>query len=394
MLLFYPIIIAILSIYSFVLVDPNITLINHPFWTLFRNNMVNIGYHNRSLSWIAYLLLIIALYVGHYWLVKNYQKINLLKLTWIIAVVALFSYPFLSHDFFNYLFDARIVTFYHQNPYFYRALDFPADPWLRFMHWTHRTYPYGPLWIVLTLIPSFIAAGKFLINFIFFKMMFAFFYLSSIYYLKKLNGKCADFFATSPLVIVEGLVNNHNDLIAISFAIFGIYMLYRGLHRGSRLAPRSLGEVGMDSPGVANNPLLGRFFILLSAGIKYTTLPTILLQKPSSKSVSKRLNLIALIGTLLLIGYISYTVEIQPWYFLNLLIFLPYFENLIYSLNIFFVGLLVSYYPYIYLGGWDTVDKLVLKHQIIIGFGVINFLWVFFFNGIIKGRTLLRSDPG
>ena len=36
----------------------------------------------------------------------------------------------------------------------------------------------------------------------------------------------------------------------------------------------------------------------------------------------------------------------------------------------------MSYYPYIRLGGWDTADKVNLKHQIIFIFFLIN---VFYF---------------
>jgi len=86
--------------------------------------------------------------------IRNFKRYNPLLISILIGVGLLFSYPFLSHDLFNYLFDAKIVTFYHQNPYILKALDFPSDPWLRFMHWTHRTYPYGPSFLFLTLVPS------------------------------------------------------------------------------------------------------------------------------------------------------------------------------------------------------------------------------------------------
>ena len=82
--------------------------------------------------------------------------------------------------------------------------------------------------------------------------------------------------------------------------------------------------------------------------------------------------ILVLTGLVIIIGYLIFFAEIQPWYFLSLFALLPYFEELISRLNIFFLGLLLSYYPYIRLGGWDSVEKLALKHIIIIIFLMIN----------------------
>jgi len=51
---------------------------------------------------------------------------------------------------FNYILTQKIITHYQQNPYIHKALDFPGDPMLSFMHWTQRVYPYGPVWLGLT----------------------------------------------------------------------------------------------------------------------------------------------------------------------------------------------------------------------------------------------------
>ena len=92
-------------------------------------------------------------------------------------------------------------------------------------------------------------------------------------------------------------------------------------------------------------------------------------------------NIGILVLTFALIGYVCITGEIQPWYFLNLFVFLPLFEDFIGKLEIFFAGLLFSYYPYIFLGGWDTKAKVSDKHIIISAFllfEVIYLLFVYF----------------
>src|SRR3989338_9746508 len=125
-------ILAVFVIYSYALVDPNITIITHPLWEMFRNTMVQLGYYNRPLSWNIYLILVLALFAIHFSLIKSKKHIDPVKIAILIGGILLVSYPFLSHDFFNYMFSAKTITYYHQNPYAMRALDFPYDPWIRF----------------------------------------------------------------------------------------------------------------------------------------------------------------------------------------------------------------------------------------------------------------------
>lgn len=344
-LIIYLITLFTLSLYSYALVDPNVTFINHPLWNQFRNIVLPLGYFQREQSWYIYLILIVLLFIFHFNVLKHFKKYQPLNIALATGIILLFSYPFLSHDFFNYLFDAKIVTFYHQNPYLQKALDFPSDPWLRFMHWTHRTYPYGPVFLGLSLIPSFLSFGKFILSFLFFKATLILFYVLSVYFLQKMNKKWAIIFATHPLILVEGLVNGHNDMFALSLGIIGIYYLLNS----------------------KSSQIQSRLFLILSGGIKYITFPLIFLTKKNSK-----INALLFAVIILILTYLSISSEIQPWYFLALFIFLPYYEVLLSRFNLFFAGLLLSYYPYIRLGGWDSADKVNMKHQIIFWFFIIN----------------------
>lgn len=337
-----------LSVYSFSLIDPNITFFQSKWWEIFRNKMVYFGYYRREMSWVVYLSIVVLLFIFHYIFVKKYKQYNPIRLAIFIGFIFLFSYPFLSHDFFNYMFDARIATFYHQNPYFYKALDFPNDSWLRFMHWTHRTYPYGPAFILITLVPSFLSFGKFILSFLFFKMAFFLFYFLAIYYLHRLNKQWAIIFATSPLIIIEGLVNSHNDLISVSLGIIGMFYL------------------------IKNKNNYAWFLFLSSAAIKYFTIPLVILFKKNKRYVK-----IAFSGIIIVLIYLSLKEEIQPWYFLNIFIFLSFYDQFISRFNIFFFGLLASYYPYIRLGGWDKPEKVILKHWIIVVAAIINAIYLF-----------------
>ena len=254
-----------------------------------------------------------------------------------IAVLSILSYPFLSHDFFNYLFDAKIFTYYHLNPYTHRALDFPADPWLRFMHWTHRTYPYGPSFLLISLLPSFASFGKLILNFFFFKVLFAAGYLHTTYLLNKMNKSWTIFYGLNPLVIIEGLVNNHNDLIGVWLGIWAVYTI--------------------------RNDKKAQAFILavLCGGIKYLTLPLLAIFLPSKKYA----RILVALGIIGLTTYLSIMRGFQPWYLLNLFLLVPLYPRLIIHLSPLFMGSLLTYYPYIALDGWGVSGNVAIKHTII-----------------------------
>ena len=336
----YTIVILALTLYSYVLVDPSLTLVSAQWWVTIREPLVQIGFHQRELSTFLYILIILLLFIFHYYLLKKHPKLNPFNIGLIISSLLFISYRFLSRDLFSYMFDARILTHYGQNPYFYAPIDFPQDNWLRFMHWIHRPYPYGPTFLPLTLIPSFLSLGKFALNLILFKGLFAGFYLLGIYFLRKMNNVWALLFATHPLILIEGLVNAHNDLIAVSFGIVGIYYLSK------------------------NKNIMGRLAFILSAGIKYLTLPLIFLSKEN-----KKMNYLVIVIQAVFVGYLVLFREIQPWYFLTFFIFVPYYAKYIRLFDIFFLSLLLSYFPYLFYGSWDDIW---IKQAIIITGFILN----------------------
>lgn len=355
LLILYFILILVLSIYSYALVDPNITFFNHSLWTNFRNIMVEFGYNRRQDSWLVYLLLIILLFVFHYIFVAKYKKsiFNPFKIAFVIGIILVFSFPFLSHDFFSYIFYTRILTLYHRNPYTYLAGDFYLDPWLRFTQWTGNNYPYGPIFLLITTIPSLLGFAKFAPTFFLFKITMIAFYLLAVKLLEKLNKKWAIMFATNPLIIIEGLVNGHNDLIGISLVIIGLYYLLK------------------------KKKVISTLFIVLSIGIKYLTFPFLLILAKFKNN--KPLVLLSVLGVIIFWAIKS---EIQPWYFIILFGLLPFYEDLVFCFNIFFFGLLMSYYPYVRFGGWGkvlywtTFQKVALKHEIIFVFFVANIVFI------------------
>lgn len=166
----YLVVIIALFLYSFTQIDLGLTMTRASIFTQIQRSFQYIGYFNRPLSTtldITIMLLLFSFYIV-YILFARRGLLNL-KTFWlttiILTVILAFSYTAYSYDIFNYIFDAKIVTHYHANPYLHKALDFPKDPMLSFMHWTQRTYPYGPVWLILTVPLSFIGLNYFIPTF-------------------------------------------------------------------------------------------------------------------------------------------------------------------------------------------------------------------------------------
>ena len=142
----YFLVIFALFLYSFTQIDLSLTFSRIDFLRNLVKSFQYIGYFNRPISTYIYVGLLALLFGFYIYFLKLAQNKRIKRdLVWklIIAtiVILLFSYNAFSYDLFNYIFDAKIFTHYHMNPYLHKALDFPGDPMLSFMRWTHRAYP-------------------------------------------------------------------------------------------------------------------------------------------------------------------------------------------------------------------------------------------------------------
>jgi hypothetical protein len=178
-----------------------------------------------------------------------------------VTGIVVLSYNAFSYDLFNYIFDAKIVTFYNQNHYIHKALDFPGDPMLSFMRWTHRVYPYGPLWLALTVPVSFVGSQIFIITFFLFKFLMGGFFLLTVWSIGKIATKLKlsnvllpiAAFALNPFVLAESLVSAHNDIVMMGLGMFGVYFLLK------------------------RDYIKGGVLLIFSAGVKFVTLVSAIL---------------------------------------------------------------------------------------------------------------------
>ena len=366
-LIFAWVVIAVLLLlYSFTQVDLGLTLTRISIWTQIQKSFQYIGYFNRSLSALLYcsiVVLLTTLYGLTLWVAKknNLERKTFWTIIIILSIVLFFSYNALSYDFFNYIFDAKIFTHYNENPYLKKALDYPGDPMLGFMHWTHRTYPYGPVWLGLTIPLSFLGAGYFLMTFYLFKMLVVAAFLGTVYFLEKvltlIDVKRKYFalalFALNPLTIVESLVSGHNDIVMMFLALAALYFL------------------------LSKRVVVAIIFLLLSIGVKFATiflipafLYTFYMYYKKKALNHKIFALLSIGGMLLPIILASVRTNFQPWYLLFVLPLVPLlaYKKYIYipAFVMSFVGL-IYYAPFLYSGNWDDPIPKIINSLIIIG---------------------------
>ena len=363
----YIITLLALFLYSYTQIDLSLTFSRIEFLRHLVKSFQYIGYFNRPLSAFLYIFIIISLLSFYICflimtLKKQIDKKTLWKLILATTIILSFSYNAFSYDLFNYMFDAKIITHYHQNPYLHKALDFPGDPMLSFMHWTHRTYPYGPIWLLLTTPLSFLGANLFIPTFFLFKTLMAASFLGTAYYIGKILQKISPshallgvaFFSLNPLVIIESLVSGHLDIIMIFFATFALYKLLNKKY------------------------ILSLILLAISIGIKFMTaalipifLLIIILQQKNKKIHWDLILSLALLFMTATVIYASHLSNFQPWYLLDIIFLaalLPYRFFITIPFIIIPIFALFNYLPFLYLGNWNPPVP-----QIISGLNIFSY---------------------
>lgn len=346
--------------YSFTQVDLSLTLSQLSIWQIIQRAFQQIGYFNRPLSTLIFLVLVGLLFVLYSYTLFQIKKkkINRKYLFTIILGVSgilFFSYNAFSYDLFNYIFDAKVFTFYFQNPYFHKAQDFPNDPMLSFMHWTHRLYPYGPTWLLTTIPLSFFGLNIFLLTFYLFKMISVVSFILSALLIEKIAKKigvnalfAVAVFSLNPLVIAESLVSSHNEIFMISLALFSLLAFFEG------------------------KIIKSAFWLAFSVGVKFATVfmfPAFLAKKffnIDNNGFFIILSVSMLVGLFLA----TFRTTFQPWYLLFVLPFTAFISEKRYVFIPTFIMSIVGltyYAPYIYLGNWDNPVPLILNWLLIVG---------------------------
>lgn len=361
----YFLVILALFFYSFTQVDLSLTLSKISIWQIIEKNFQYLGFFQRPTSTIIFTLILILMIIFYalflYLSLKNkISPKNLLILVVGSFLILVFSYNAFSYDLFNYIFDAKILTFYHQNPFLHKPSDFIGDPMLNFMRWTHRVYPYGISWLSLTVPLSFIGLNFFLPTLLMFKLLMGLSYLGSCYLIYKISEKLFSknkiintlFFALNPLVLIEGLVSAHNDMPMVFITLLSFYFYLN------------------------KKALISSFLYIFSIGIKYATavllLPAIyiyLMDKLNKKINWERVFVFSVMFSLIAVLFATLRTNFQPWYFvfsLSLAAFVSRKYYIFIPATILSIFSVLTYIPYVYLTDYGKgYPELIAQVQLI-----------------------------
>lgn len=234
-LLFYFFSLSLYAIFSYSLTAPNLVLSQHPTFWHFQSFMWRTFFNDRQLLSQIYFGLMILNFGAFFVFCSQLFKVKKVSFKMLGLILAMLCLPLLisnnalSYDVFNYIFNAKMVSFYHVDPHYQVALNFPEDPWTKFMHNTHTTAPYGHGWTYLSLIPYTIGMGKFITTWLSFRVfnLLPLFALLYFYYKNNKSNHFAWLFFVifNPLTLIEVVSNSHNDLWMMAPAIGALLLL-------------------------------------------------------------------------------------------------------------------------------------------------------------------------
>jgi len=173
----------------------------------------------------------------NYFLLTKYKviplsvKISLFFACIISAVLNILTHPVGAPDIFNYIINCKMAYFYHLNPYIHTFQSFGDDPLINYTTLSHSTLPYGPLWLLLCYIPFHISGFSSILSILLcyksFNFVFFIFTVILIYHYEEKDKKWMSLylFMGNPVILFEGMVNGHNDIIMTFFFIYSIFNL-------------------------------------------------------------------------------------------------------------------------------------------------------------------------
>ena len=344
----YPTSLIIFTFFSYSFVDTN--------FIYFSSSFKGFSGQHRILVSGIYLLLISIFFGAYIFLIKNYNLIfsNLSKLKKVVPffLVPVLAYPaVLSYDLFNYIATAKVLFYYHDNPYLIMPIEFLHDPILSFTRAANKLNLYGIFWTIISGIPYSLSFGNYIISILMFKVFISLFYLGLIVLIWKLtkNKLSVVLFAANPLVVIETFVSGHNDVTMMFFALLSIYFLKN------------------------KKVLFTILFLVASIFIKYATLfliPVfifaIIRNFKNGRIDWSKVYFVSFILMFMIFLLSFLREEIYPWYAIwpiTFLVLIPQRNKLI---NIFLglsFGPMLSYIPYMYFGtyfGPTPITKIIL----------------------------------
>ena len=172
---------------------------------------------------------------------------------------AIFTFPGFSTDLGDYIFRAHMFVHLGYNPFTTAPSQIIAWKEFPYLSWYWEPDSYGPLWQWLSGAVHMLAGEDLLANFLAYKLLGAGAIAISGALIYAILTRQAPRYAAAglaawlwnPVVINEGIIHGHNDLVMLPLVLGGIALLLRGKAEGAaETQPRLLRDVGADVAGL------------------------------------------------------------------------------------------------------------------------------------------------
>jgi hypothetical protein len=150
----------------------------------------------------------------------------------IFGILNVWIYPAAALDLYDYLMYGRIVLEYGGNPFFQPPSAFP-DPLVGYSPWPNERSVYGPVWQLVSLMPTWFSGGSLLRGLVAFKLLGLLAFVGcSLVIWRLLTRLCPRhaaagtlLFAWNPLLQFELVGNGHNDVVMVLFVLLAVWAL-------------------------------------------------------------------------------------------------------------------------------------------------------------------------
>jgi alpha-1,6-mannosyltransferase len=163
----------------------------------------------------------------------------IIGVTVLAPVLLLTAYPALAADVFGYLMYGRIVSEYGGNPYIDTAAAFPSDAYVRPVggDWKDYPAPYGPLWVWVPAVVTWLAGDQPLVALLSIKMIVVAAHLGVALLVWMLTHEISGSerkaawallaYGWSPLAITHFALDAHNDAPMLFFLLLALWFMRR-----------------------------------------------------------------------------------------------------------------------------------------------------------------------
>jgi hypothetical protein len=157
------------------------------------------------------------------------MKLSIIISTALTGIFTIVTHPAGSSDIFNYIISCKLAYFHHLNPYLHTFGQYAGDPLRTCSNTVNMTLGYGPAWLILSGIPFIFSGFSSIVSMLLcYKTFNALFLISIavlIYRYEEKDNKWTSLylFTGNPLLLYEGVVNGHNDMIMAFFLIFSVF---------------------------------------------------------------------------------------------------------------------------------------------------------------------------